>query len=304
MAHRLGLDIGTNSLGWCLLRLDGDRRPTGIVDLGVRIFHDSRDPKSGTSLAADRRDARSMRRRRDRYLQRRRKLMNALVRHGLMPPAPEKRKALERLDPYELRARGLDESLTPFEFGRALFHLDQRRGFKSNRKSDIDEKEVGKVRQAVTELQRRLAESGARTLGEFLYRRLRKGKTARARPGIGFYPSRAMYEAEFDALWATQAPHHPELTDAAREEIRETLFFQRPLKPVEPGNCELDPSDKRAPLALPLTQRFRMYQELNNLRLIMPDRTERRLTIEERDRLFTKLGCQKTLSFNAMRKCW
>lgn len=302
MAHRLGLDIGTNSLGWCLLRLDGDRRPTGIVDLGVRIFHDSRDPKSGTSLTADRRSARSMRRRRDRYLQRRRKLMNALVRHGLMPADPKERKRLERLDPYELRARGLDEPLTLFELGRALFHLDQRRGFKSNRKSDVDEKEVGKVRQAVTELERRLAESGARTLGEFLYRRLRKGKTARARPGIGFYPSRAMYEAEFDALWATQAPHHPELTDAAREEIRDILFHQRRLKPVEPGNCELDPSDKRAPLALPLTQRFRMYQELNNLRLIMPDRTERRLTYEERTKLFDRLERQKTFAFSAMRK--
>ena len=58
MATRLGLDIGTNSIGWCLY--DGDT----IRDIGVRIFSDGRDPKSGASLAVDRRDARAMRRRR------------------------------------------------------------------------------------------------------------------------------------------------------------------------------------------------------------------------------------------------
>ena len=36
----------------------------------------------------------------------------------------------------DLRARGLDENLAPHELGRALFHLNQRRGFKSNRRAD------------------------------------------------------------------------------------------------------------------------------------------------------------------------
>ena len=59
--RRLGLDIGTNSIGWCLI--EDDRR---IVDIGVRIFSDGRDPQSGTSLAVDRREARAARRRRSR----------------------------------------------------------------------------------------------------------------------------------------------------------------------------------------------------------------------------------------------
>ena len=58
MTTRLGLDIGTNSIGWCLY--EGD----AIKDIGVRIFSDGRDPKSGASLAVDRREARSARRRR------------------------------------------------------------------------------------------------------------------------------------------------------------------------------------------------------------------------------------------------
>lgn len=71
MTYRLALDLGANSLGWCLLELDPAGAPCGLRDMGVRIFPDGRDPKTLASLAAARRLARGMRRRRDRYLQRR-----------------------------------------------------------------------------------------------------------------------------------------------------------------------------------------------------------------------------------------
>src|SRR3546814_11449946 len=67
------------------------------------------------------------------------KLLDALVRYGFFPEDIRERKALELLDPYELRAKGLDQVLAPYEFGRALFHMNQRRGFKSNRKTDSRE---------------------------------------------------------------------------------------------------------------------------------------------------------------------
>ena len=83
--RRLGLDIGTNSIGWCLLDLDDDGDPKSIFRAGARIFNDGRDPKSLTSLKANRRVARSARRRRDRFIQRQSFLINELVRCGLMP---------------------------------------------------------------------------------------------------------------------------------------------------------------------------------------------------------------------------
>ena len=46
--RRLGLDVGTNSIGWCLIE-DQCR----VVAIGVRIFANGRDPKSGASLAVD-----------------------------------------------------------------------------------------------------------------------------------------------------------------------------------------------------------------------------------------------------------
>jgi hypothetical protein len=83
--YRLGLDIGTNSIGWCVLRLNEHDEPIGIIRAGSRIFSDGRSPKTLASLAADRRAARQMRRRHDRVLKRMARFMKGLVRFGLMP---------------------------------------------------------------------------------------------------------------------------------------------------------------------------------------------------------------------------
>src|SRR5690606_31006754 len=122
---RLGLDLGTNSLGWAGLALSGDRsRPVALLDMGVRIFSDARDPQSKESNAATRRGPRGARRNRDRYLQRRAKFLRTLIETGLLPANECKLHALERRrDPWILRARALSEPLTLHEVGRALFHL-------------------------------------------------------------------------------------------------------------------------------------------------------------------------------------
>ena len=230
MTTSLGLDIGTNSIGWCLY--DDDT----IVGLGSRIFSDGRDPKSGASLAVDRQDARAMRRRRDRYIGRRDALLRELTTHGLMPKDKDAAKALEREDPYELRVKALDEKLTPYELGRALFHLNQRRGFKSNRKADRTSGagEDGKIASGTKALDMAMEEAGARTLGEFLLGR--EVKRVRMRPeadGYDFYPDRKHYEAEFAAIWAAQTKHHSDLlNDDARDAIHRIIFFQRNRGPA------------------------------------------------------------------------
>ena len=317
MAYRLGLDLGTNSIGWCVLDLDADGAPTGVRDCGVRIFADGRDPQSGTSLAADRRMARGARRNRDRYKLRRKDLMNALIRHGLMPEDEDARNALEGLDPYELRARGLDEALTSHELGRAIFHLAQRRGFKSNRISDAgDDDESGKVKSAGARLADLIENADARTLGEYLHRRHQDRDGVRARlTGTGakaeydLYPQRAMLEYEFDTLWAAQAERNEALTDDARDDIRAIVFRQRPLRPQVPGKCALDPAANpddqdgfRAPWALPLAQRFRILQELADTRVVSADQSQQSLTKDKRDTLFAQLQAKNKVNFTAMAK--
>ena len=105
---RLGLDIGTNSIGWWLYKTNSEDEVISHLDGGVRLYGDGRNPKSGESLAVARRMARQARKRRDRYLRRRSDLMKSLADAGLMPADPAERKSLEMRDPYSLRANGID----------------------------------------------------------------------------------------------------------------------------------------------------------------------------------------------------
>ncbi len=302
MRYRLGLDMGTNSIGWAAVRLDDDGEPCGIVDMGVRIFPDGRNPTDKTSNAVDRRMARGQRRRRDRYLKRREDLIGALVEYGLMPEDADQRKRIandnERFDPYELRAKALDGQLTPFELGRAIFHLDQRRGFKSNRKSESgdNEDEAQKTRSDISRLRESMEESGARTLGEYLAKRRGKGKSVRARPGEGLYPDRAMYEEEFKRIRAAQEVHQS-LSAEQWDKLREVIFFQRPLKPVDPGWCLFEEEEQRAAKALPLFQEFRMLQEVNNLK-IQDGVEDRFLNVGERGRALRRLRLGSNINLN------
>jgi len=157
MRYRLALDIGANSIGWCCLRLDGAGQPAGILAMGVRVFPDGRNPNDGSSNAVARRQARAMRRNRDRYLQRRQALLNALTRFALMPADEAARRAIAERDPWALRAEALTRRLAPEELGRVLFHLNQRRGFASNRKADRGNEEKGKIAEAADRLRAALA---------------------------------------------------------------------------------------------------------------------------------------------------
>ena len=152
MKYRLGLDIGTNSLGWCVLELNGEKEPINIVASGVRIFSDGREKKSKATLKASRREARSARRRRDRFIQRRTFLLDELTKHGLFPESINERLTLQKLNPLELRATALMEELPLYYFGRALLHLNQRRGFKSNRKDTSEDKLSGKISRSARKL--------------------------------------------------------------------------------------------------------------------------------------------------------
>lgn len=294
--YRLGLDMGANSLGWCVYRLNEANEPDKIIRMGSRIFSDGRDPKTLASRAADRRAARQARRRRDRVLKRRHKLMQALVQFDLMPADEAERNVLQTLDPYELRARGLTQALTPHELGRALYHLARKRGFRSSRKDARDEesaKESGKVKQAIAALRERVQAAGCRTVGEYLARQHAERAPVRARRssdgGYVLYLQRDMVDEEFDVLWQEQQIHHPELLSVeARDALRDILLFQRRLRPVEAGRCPFEPDEYRARLCAPLQQRFRMLQELNHLRL-RDGIGERALTLEERNRMLAVL---------------
>jgi CRISPR-associated endonuclease Csn1 len=302
-----------------------------VIRTGARIFEAGveGDIESGReeSKGLKRRTARSQRRQTDRRRRRLEHTYHLLQRWGLLPAGlstpVERQEAVNELDkelagkhsqhgvlPYFLRARAIDERLEPFELGRALYHLAQRRGFQSNRKAAAkeDEKERSEVKASIKDL---WAKMGDLTLGQYFAGldphelRIRKQWT-----------HRDMYKREFAAIWDAQAPHHPDLlTDERRKELNHALFFQRPLKPTDDliGDCELQSGEKRAPAGHWIAQRFRMVQTVNNLRARTPDGIERELTPAQRESLIehlerfgdttlyrarTFLGFDKSVRFN------
>lgn len=300
MAVTLGLDMGTNSIGWALIDYDENQQPRELLACGSRIFQEAVEAKTGTLKNHARRAARAERKLVARRKQRRTKLLNLLVRHGLLPHDEAERNALlldnHASNPYQLRKRGLDEKLEPFAFGRALYHLAHRRGFQSNRKAGRDE-DSKKVGVAISALRAGMQAAQCRTLGEYLAAQ----PTQRKR-----YTDRSMYTEEFEQLWNRQASFAPEqLTRALKVAIHNSIFFQRPLKSQKHlvGKCTFEPTRKRAAKATLLAQRFRILQDVNHLTVKNPiTREYRPLMQEERSKLAEALGKQKNMAWSTVRK--
>lgn len=273
MDWRLGLDLGTNSLGWSVLELDKDKNIVSLKDMGVRIFSDGRNPKTKEPLAVERRNARGQRKIIYRRKLRRKATFRLIQNERLYPKDKEEARKLKSLNPYELRIAALDRKLEPYELGRVLFNLSVRRGFKSNRKDGTQTEEVEKTSENKTnysqtemcsKLEEAVEKSGFRTLGEFLWNNQTENKGLRFVPGRTiFYPTRKLYEQEFSKIKEVQLKYYPSLK---WDEIFKSIFDQRPLKPQQRGKCQFMTDKDRTYKALPCAHKLRILQEVRNLK--------------------------------------
>lgn len=327
----LGLDLGPNSIGWAMLAMDPETaEPCGLADtsaaqhppMGVRVFEaglQNFDTAKEASLNQSRRTARSMRRNHARRNARRRRLRELLAAADLLPGDDDSLAALMRQDPYELRARALTGSLNRHELGRALYHLGQRRGFKSNRKSG-DAKEDEGILLEIGQLEQAIKAAGCRTLGQYLHH-LADGADGpdlvrlRAR-----HTRRDMYEAEFDAIVAQQREHHAAaLTNTTVAALREAIFFQHPFEVTEERRakapsranlhrapsvrpCPLERGELCAPKGDWHAQEFRILKEVANLRIAEHHGRDRELTPEERKAVIDRLASKDRVKFDDLRK--
>ncbi len=91
MKKILGLDLGTNSIGWALVNADEDGKPCSIAGMGSRIIPMDQatlsdfDKGNSKSQTAERTAFRGVRRIRERYLLRRDRLHRVLYRIGFLP---------------------------------------------------------------------------------------------------------------------------------------------------------------------------------------------------------------------------
>lgn len=164
----LGIDLGIGSCGWALVDEASDDH---IVALGVRTFDVPETDKERTPTNQLRRQHRGLRT----VLRRRRQRMNALrslfQSAGLIPDDRKGALKIPGLDPWLLRAEGLDRKLQGEEFAVALGHIAKHRGFKSNSKRDQGAnapKDSSEMLQAIAETRERMKHF--RTVGEMFAR--------------------------------------------------------------------------------------------------------------------------------------
>ena len=328
--YTIGLDVGTNSIGWSVIK-EEDGQPVEFVDCGSRIFIRSVEDKNPTPKNRKRRESRLQRRQIQRRSRRKSRLKNYLISKGFLPealknnPAPEEE--LNRLgDPYSIRKKALDEELTPHEFGRAILHLGTRRGFLSNRKtsfgdllddigarkileredqkSESKDKEEGKLKEEIKNLRENIHKGGSRTLGEYLAGLPRKRNRGSFHDR---HTDRAMYSEEFSEIWKKQSSFNPQLyNEEIRKELEKIIFFQRPLKLKSDrvGRCSFEPALQRARRARLEYQRFRYWQDINNLTHDDPETGEidMELSGKQKEKLAAELEKTKEVTWAKLRK--
>lgn len=156
MARILGLDLGTNSIGWAIVDREGV--DFSLVEKGVRIFSEGVKSEKGveSSRAAERTGYKSARKTKYRRKLRKYETLKVLSANGMCPLSieeveewkksgfknyplnPEFLKWLrtsedENINPYFFRDKASKQKVALYELGRALYHIAQRRGFLSNR---------------------------------------------------------------------------------------------------------------------------------------------------------------------------
>lgn len=315
--YGIGLDIGVASIGWTTVALDEKAQPCGLIRLGSRVFKRAEQPKTGESLAAPRREARSMRRRLRRKALRKLDFYQLLEKNHL--PGKEELSQLFAAggleDIYALRTRALDEAVTPQEFARILLHLMQRRGFKSNRRADKS-KEDGALLQAVTQNRLRMQENGYRTVGEMLYKdqlfaacKRNKGENYLSTVSREEITNEAQLlfaaQREKGQAWAT-----PEL----EAEYLSILLRQRSFDQGPGGNspyrggwiekigpCTLLPEEKRAFKNTYSFERFTLLQKINHIRVQESGQT-RALSDKERQKVIDLAYRVETVPYARIRK--
>jgi len=320
MSYGIGLDIGITSVGFAVLELDGKDEPKRIIKIGSRIFDAAENPKDGSSLAKPRREARGARRRLRRHRHRLERIKNLIINENILTQSQ-----LDNLyngilsDVYELRAKALDEQLTNEEFARVLIHLAQRRGFKSNRKTDAVDQEAGKLLNAVKSNAELLESKGYRTIGEMLfkdskYKNCKRNKIEDYSNTFG----RDLVLEEVQKIFEKQCEFGMSFASCEIEDKYINILMSQRSFALGPGGdspyggnqkenmigfctLEKEKKEKRAPKACYSFEYFSLLQNVNNMR-IFSNKDSRSLTEDERKAVIKLAHDVASLSYDRLRK--
>ena len=308
MTKILGIDTGTNSLGWAIVEKQADEYH--LLDKGVNIFQEGVKIEKGieSSKAAERTAHKAARVRNYRIKLRKIRLLRILSDAHLCPPLSKVELSAWRLKkeypknelfmqwqstddesektPYAYRHKCLHDCLDfssvtdRYILGRAFYHMIQRRGFLSNRKDQSGD-DTGMVKESISNLTQEMHDAGYEYLGDYFYSLYNKGEKIR-----NHYTARnEHYLAEFKAICEKQELDK-NLGHEVVHQIEKAIFDQRPLKSQkgQVGKCVFEKNKTRCPSSHPMFEEFRMLSFINNIKIQTPnDGALRSLSAEERE---------------------
>lgn len=310
MKKILGLDLGTNSIGWSIISVDENGDPSEILGMGSRIVplstDDANEFSAGNAISKNqkRTQKRTARKGYDRYQLRRENLTAELRKHQMLPD--ERLIKLPVLDLWTLRANAATEGhkLSLPEIGRVLYHINQKRGYKHAKADEAGDKKQTEYVESVNKRFALIKERG-QTIGQFFAEKLKEseivseeGKFYTYRTKEQVFP-RGAYIAEFDQIIEVQRKFYPQVfTDEFINRLRnEIIFYQRGLKSCKHlvSLCEFEKHEyknkegkivfdgpKVAPKTSPLFQICRIWEFVNNIRLVNGYKKARVLSQDER----------------------
>jgi CRISPR-associated endonuclease Csn1 len=241
-----------------------------------------------------------------RYVLRRKALTLELKKHDMFD---ESLFNLPAIKLWELRAKAVNEKVSLKELGRILYHLNQKRGYKSSRnEANLDKKEteyVQKINNRYDELKRE-----GKTIGQKFFEELSKNQHYRTKQQI--YPRNAYIE-EFNAILKKQQEFYPHvITDEFINHLRDDIiYFQRKLKSQKGlvSICEFEgfhvknkngkeifTGPKVAHRSNPIFQVEKIWESINNIVIKNKFNQTYPITLEQKVKIFEYLNNNEKLS--------
>ncbi len=279
--YRLGLDLGTSSIGSAIYKTDEKGNIISLEHLDSYVFGEPVAPKEMVTLNTARRTARLIRRQVERKAARLRKI--GYIAQSLNITRDDLKK--DREDVIELRASAVTEEISLPQLIKVFCHIVKNRGYKEA----LSQEERGTIGKKLTKTADLLGND--KTLGQLLWEEKQKAQKCQPWRKIeedGTFIYRQKVEEEFERIWDVQSKLHPELKAtytswgknmfpdfpnqkeiSLKDALHSAMFYQRPIKwELESvGNCTIFPEDKRAACAQIAYQHYRLAKEISNLRM-------------------------------------
>lgn len=226
--------------------------------------------------------------------------------------------------PYQLRNElatiqlNLDNQIERYKLGRAIYHIAQRRGFKSskndkgnsentveNYESENNEGEISKLKKSEQiksgELEEYRVLKSLPTVGCAFASLESEG--VRIRNSI-YQAVRSQYDAELRYVFNFQKDIS--IDSDFFNEMHKAIFFKRPLRSQKGlvGKCTLEPSKARCKLSHPEFEFFRAWSFINNIKYEISIGQKLELDLNQKQQLFQSkfLRVKKNFKFEEIRE--